>query len=152
MSDSVKKIVLLLGVILFLVLVGCYFKKKSTQIMAPAPSGIHGTYSSNSPRNYELNKSKDSVIAIFERNGLSIKTGKLNDYDAPWDSLRYGINKFPCDKDIIEAYIEFAKSGASFKILWFNGSPTDDERIYNLRVEKYYYCFESFLKANNLIH
>ena len=120
--------------------------------MAPAPSGIHGVYSSSSPKNYQLNKSKDSVLSVFIEKGLLIKMGKLNDYDAPWDSLRYGIDRIKCDKDLIEAYIEFAKSGSSFRILWFNGSPTEDERIYNLRVEKYYYCFEKFLKANNLIH
>lgn len=132
----------------------CYFYKNPIRILAPAPSGVHGEYSLNSAKIYQTNKSRDSVLFIFKKNGLVIKTGRLNYYDAPWDSLRYRIEKFSCGDDLIEAYIEFEKkknSGSSFKVLWFNGPPTEDENNYSQRTQKYYKCFENFLQLNGIV-
>jgi len=125
-------------------------------INAPAPLGIHGEYSltSNVPIYKTNNINKDSVLKILSKENLNIKTGKFNDYGAPWDSLRYLIGNIPCDKQLIEAYIEFKDKRATnttFKVLWFNATPTKDDKIYQKLTDSYYKCFESFLRKHNAI-
>lgn len=124
-------------------------------IMAPAPLGIHGIFSSISyDPNYQTTMSMDSILMLLEKKNITIKTGRLNDYDAPWDSLRYVLGNIPCDKQQIEAYIEFKDKRATnttFKVLWFNAEPTKDDKEYRKRTEAYYECFEALLKTNNLI-
>lgn len=124
-------------------------------IMAPAPSGIHGHYSSATyDPEYKTKMSVDSFLTVLKKDGMIIKSGRLNDYDPPWDSLRYLIGNIPCDKQQIEAYIEFKDKRATnttFKVMWFNAPPTKDDKIYQKLTESYYKCFESLLKSHNLI-
>jgi hypothetical protein len=123
-------------------------------IMAPAPLGIHGHYSSTSDTpNYQVGIGIDSILMLFSKANITIKTGRLNDYDAPWDSLSYVLSDIPCDKQQIEAYIEFKDKTANttFRVLWFNAAITKDDKLYQKLTESYYKCFESFLRGHNLI-
>lgn len=57
-------------------------------IMTPAPKGIHGQYSSTSDTlSYQAIVSIDSILKLLTKEKIFIKNGRLNDYDAPWDSL-----------------------------------------------------------------
>ncbi len=125
-------------------------------IKAPAPHGIHGEYSftSNTPVYTANGITKDSILRALAKENLVIKTGRLNDYDAPWDSLRYLIGGIPCGGQRVEAYVEFKDkrvANTAFQVLWFNAKPTKDNNEYQERTENYYKCFESLLNKKNLI-
>lgn len=123
--------------------------------MKPAPMGVHGQYSLLEETTYKTNNlNKDSILKVLKLNDLTIKEGRLNKYDAPWDSLRYIIGNINCNTQIIEACIEFQDKNsinATFKVLWFNAVPTNDDSVYKMRVKEYSQCFEAILKKNNLI-
>lgn len=124
-------------------------------IKAPAPYGIHGEYSLVSTPTYTANGvEKDSLLKLLTKENLIVKNGRVNDYDPPWDSLRYLVANIPCDEEKIEAYIEFKDKRArntTFQVLWFNAEPTRDNKEYEKRAEKYFKCFESLLRKNQLI-
>ncbi len=125
-------------------------------IKAPAPHGIHGEYAlTSNPPIYTTNGiTKDAIIKVLVKENLVVKSGRLNDYDASWDSLRYLIGNIPCGEQKIEAYIEFKDKKAvntTFQILWFNAEPTKDNNEYQKRTENYYKCFEALLNKNKLV-
>ena len=145
------KILIGLAIITFIVVRLCCCKG----IMTPAPSGIHGHFSAGTYEpNYETTISVDSFLTILKHDKIIIESGRLNDYDPPWDSLRYILGNITCDKEKIEAYIEFKDKRASnttLQVIWFNAVPTMDNEEYKKRAENYYQCFEALLKKNNLI-
>jgi len=125
-------------------------------IKAPAPDGIHGEYSftSNTPVYTANGITKDSILKALIKENLVVKSGRLNDYDASWDSLRYLIESIPCGEQKIEAYVEFKDKKAAnttFQVLWFNAPPTKDHNEYQKRTQNYYKCFEFLLNKNELI-
>ena len=94
-------------------------------IMSPAPLGIHGIYSMVlNDRIYKVKAPKDSILHVFEKEGLLVSKDRLNQYDPPWDSLRYLIGNVNCGNQKIEPYIEFEKlkrDGCTvFRVLWIN--------------------------------
>ena len=119
--------------------------------MAPAPAGIHGTYSSTSYNpTYKAPVSKDSLLKQLEAGKMLVKSGRLNSYDPPLDSLRYLIGNIRCDTGNVEAYIEFFdKKGpqSTFRVLWFNAAPTTDDKVYDRLTSSYYQCFERELSG-----
>lgn len=123
-----------------------YLLKDCKGFMAPAPAGIHGTYSSTSYNpTFKAPVSKDSLLQLLEAGQLQVKSGRLNSYDPPWDSLRYLIGNIRCDTGHIEAYIEFLdkkEAQSTFRILWFNAPPTTDDKVYDRLTSSYYQCFE----------
>ncbi|RYE55632.1 MAG: hypothetical protein EOP48_09795 [Sphingobacteriales bacterium] len=128
-------------------------------IMKPAPPGIHGLYSLRSyGRIYKTRYSKDSLLGRLANDGLTIKSGRLHDYDPPWDSLRYLIDNVVCDTQKVEPYIEFRKEkerdSTTFRILWINATPNEsyDTTLYQNLTKKYYDCFETILKRNGVKH
>ncbi len=151
MSSRVDKYIIVL-IFTALILVGIYC---CTGIKTPAPLGIHGEYSSISyTPNYQTNMSKDSLLLILAKENVTIKSGRLNNYDPPWDSLRYVLGNITCDNQKIEAYIEFKDKRATnttFQVFWFNATPTKDDKIHEKLTTNYYQCFEALLKKNNLI-
>lgn len=121
-----------------------------------APLGIHGIYSHiNDSIVYKtINLSKDSMLAVLKSNNLIVKNGRLHSYDPTWDSLSYLIKKIPCDSEHVEAYIEFQdkkSNNTTFRILWFNSTPTKNDSLYLRKTEAYYKCFEMLLKEKNII-
>ncbi len=123
--------------------------------MKPAPRGIHGNYSLDSSQVYTLNEiTKDSILKVFSKEKLLVKSGRLNNYDVPWDSLRYYVGNINCDNEIIEAFIDFEDKKAintTMKILWYNAEPTEDDDEYQKRAERYCNCFDAFLKRKKLV-
>lgn len=121
----------------------------------PAPLGIHGIYSRINDSVYKTNNlCKDSILDILKSKNLIIKKEYLHKYDPPWDSLRYLISNIPCNLKYIEAYVEFhdkKSNNTTFRILWFNSTPTNDDKLYKKRTEAYYKCFELLLKENNIV-
>jgi hypothetical protein len=119
--------------------------------MTPAPAGIHGTYSSTSYNpTYKAPDSKDSLLILLEDGKMLVRSGRLNSYDPPWDSLRYLIGNIQCDTGRIEAYIEFLdkkEPQSTFRVLWFNATPTTDDKIYDRLTNTYYQCFERELSS-----
>ena len=123
------------------------------QETSPAPPGIHGEYSINELNGYYLtNFNKDTLLKRLKLEGLIIKSGRINDYDPPWDSLRYLVDNIKCGNQKIKAYIEFGKvdhdSLTHFRILWINGpaNTSKDTLIYNNIARKYYSCFGEIFK------
>jgi hypothetical protein len=127
-----------------------------TGIMAPAPNGIHGTYAVVNPPVYEINGlTKDSMLIAFAKGNLIINSGRLNNYDPPWDSLSYLISNIYCGREKIEAYIEFSNksdTNTTLKLVHFNALPTKDNEEYKKRVENYYKCFEDLLSTLRIIN
>lgn len=119
-----------------------------------APLGIHGIYSRNTDSLYKTNNlCKDSVLSILKRQDLVIKKELLHEYDQTWDSLRYLISNIPCGSEHIEAYIEFQdkkSTNTSFRILWFNSKPINDDSLYMEKTKYYYMCFEKILKNSRI--
>jgi hypothetical protein len=128
-----------------------YLLKDCKGFMAPAPAGIHGTYSSTSYNpTYKAPDSKDSLLILLEDGKMLVRSGRLNSYDPPWDSLRYLIGNIQCDTGRIEAYIEFLdkkEPQSTFRVLWFNATPTTDDKIYDRLTNTYYQCFERELSS-----
>ena len=122
----------------------------------PAPHGIHGLYELDSNKNiYQANNlCKDSFLNVLVKEHIAVKPDTSLKYGAPWDSLRYLLGNIPCDSQHIEAYVEFKDKRANnvtFRLLWFNATPTKDDKIYQKLAESFYKCFDSFLKGHNLI-
>lgn len=119
-----------------------------------APHGHSGCYRRITDSIYKTNNlCKDSILKILASKDLIIKSGRLQSYDPPWDSLRYIISNIPCDTDKIEAYIEFNdkdSKNATIKILYFESTPTEDDSLYVRKTEAFYKCFEQILKENNI--
>lgn len=140
---------------LFSILVVIFLLFSCRGFMKPAPIGVHGQYSLLEETSYKTNNlSKDSILKILMLNDLSIKEGRLNKYDPPWDSLRYIIGNINCNAQLIEACVEFQDKNSitsTFKVLWFNAIPTNDDSVYKIRAKEYYQCFEAVLKKNNII-
>jgi hypothetical protein len=151
MGNRINKYIIA-SIVTTLILVGVYC---CTGIKTPAPLGVHGEYSSISYNpNYQASMSKDSFLLMLSKENVEIKSGRLNNYDPPWDSLRYVLGNIICDNQEIEAYIEFKDKKATnrtFKVFWFNAAPTKDDKIYEKLTANYYNCFEALLKKNNLI-
>lgn len=131
------------------------FIKKASLFKTPAPKGIHGEYAltNNSPI-YQTNLNKDSLLLKLTEEKLIVKPGQLDNYGAPWDSLRYLIDQIPCNQQKIEAYIEFFDSGRAntkFRVLWFNASTTTNNEVYEQLTRNYYECFEKLLKKYGII-
>jgi len=125
--------------------------------MKPAPPGIHGLYSLvDYDPVFKTKYEKDSLLEQLETDGLIIKSGRLHDYDPPWDSLRYLIDNVRCETQNIEAYIEFRRtkqdSFTTFRILWINAAPNEsyDTTLYETLTKKYYNCFETILKRHDV--
>lgn len=142
---------LLVAAIILIKLIGCL------GIKSKAPKGIHGEFTlESSTSEYIANGlTKDSVLEILMQENLRVKNGRLNDYDAPFDSLRYLIGEIRCgNNEQIEAYIEFkdkTSKNTSFKIIWFNANPTKNDSEYDLRTKEYYDCFETLMKRCKII-
>jgi hypothetical protein len=157
MLKNIKVFTLLALVLAGLIFCVKYFSKQF-DIMKPAPQGINGLYKLSGYQDllYTTKLNKDTLLAGLEKDGLSIKRGKLNTYDAEWDSLRYLISNITCDTLRIEPYIEFQrdikKDVLSFRILWINGTPnlSYDTTVYNSLAKKYYDCFEAILKRHEV--
>jgi hypothetical protein len=144
---------------LLVVLVGLFIKygPDYLAIMKPAPPGIHGLYSlADYDPVYKIKYDKDSLLKHLETDGLLIKSGRLNDYDPPWDSLRYLIDNIRCDTQSIEPYIEFRREKqnglTTFRILWINAAPNEsyDTTLYQAMTKKYYNCFETILRRHEV--
>lgn len=155
-----KKVMKTFGVIgLIVIFAGLLIKyaPKYLEINKPAPLGIHGRFLAidYNPL-YKAKYGKDSLLKCLEKDGLLIKSGRLNNYDPPWDSLRYLIGNIHCDTQIIEPYIEFNKEEhnglTTFRILWINSSPNEsyDSTVYETLTHKYYHCFETILKRHEV--
>ena len=128
-------------------------------IMKPAPPGIHGLYSlTEYDPAYRTKYEKDSLLKHLEKDGLIIKSGRLHNYDPPWDSLRYLVDNIRCDTQNIEPYIEFRREKQNgftkFKILWINATPNEsyDTTIYQTLAKRYYDCFEAILERHGAKH
>lgn len=144
--NKIKILLKLSILIVFLAKIYC-----CTGIMAPAPNGTHGTYTVVNPHIYEINGlTKDSLLTAFAKRNLIINSGRLNNYDPPWDSLSYLISNIYCGREKIEAYIEFSKksdTNRTLKLVHVNALPTKDDEEYENRVENYYKCFEDLLST-----
>jgi hypothetical protein len=115
---------------------------------SPAPMGIHGTYSLDSTTFFTTAQTKDSMLFHFQNRGWNIKPGRLNEYDPPWDSLRYLVGNIKCDTTNIEGYIEFTKESTTrFFVLWINAPPSDDDAVYEKLSHKYFDCLEDQLES-----
>lgn len=128
----------------------CNFRR----IKDHAPSGVHGLYSLNKERVFVTNISKDSVILLLATSGITINSGRLNEYDPPWDSLRYVFGNIICQGQNIKAYVEFSLKSiqpTTFKLIWIKSEPNINESEYNRITARYYECFEQILKENNII-
>lgn len=155
MNRRVKSIVI---IALILVLTGLLIRYAPQYLtfMKPAPPGIHGLYSSDYDPVYKTTDDKDSLLHDLEREGILVKSGRLHDYDPPWDSLRYVIGNIRCDTQLIEPYIEFFRGKqegfTSFRILWINAAPNKsyDTTLYNNLTKKYYDCFEAILSRHGV--
>jgi hypothetical protein len=150
---SATKTFIVIGLIVILVGLFIKYAPEHLAIMKPAPPGIHGLFSSADYNPlYNTKYDKDSLLKYLEKEGLIIKSGILNDYDPPWDSLRYLVGNIRCDTQIIEPYIEFNKEKhnglTTFRILWINATPNEsyDTTLYQTLTKKYYDCFEKILK------
>jgi hypothetical protein len=128
-----------------------YQLKDCKGFMAPAPAGIHGTYSSASYNpTYKATVPKDSLLKLLEAGQLQVKSERLNSHDPPWDSLRYLIGNIRCDTGHVEEYVEFLdkkESQSTFRVLWFNATPTTDDKVYDRLTNTYYQCFEKELSS-----
>jgi hypothetical protein len=151
------KAVSIIGLIAILVGLFIKYAPDYLAIMKPAPPGIHGLYSSDDrDAIYKTNLHKDTLLHELDKEGLVIKSGRLHDYDPPWDSLRYLIDNITCDTQRIEPYIEFRKDRANglttFKILWINATPnlSYDTAVYWTLTRKYYNCFDAILKRHKV--
>lgn len=155
MKQRIKGILLTLLILTVITWLFIIYAPKYLNIMRMAPRGIHGIYSSaDRDSKYQTQLSKDVLLKKLEQDGYLIKGGKLHDYDPPWDSLSYLIDKIPCDTQKIEAYIEFKRANqnelTNFRILWFNATPnlSEDTNVYNNLARRYYRCFEDILKSH----
>jgi hypothetical protein len=126
-------------------------------IMKPAPEGIHGLYSlADYDPIYKTKDDKDSLLKYLQMDGLIVKSGRLNDYDPPWDSLRYLVDNIRCDTQNIEPYIEFHKEKqngfTTFRILWINSTLNEnfDSTLYRTLTKSYYNCFETILQRHGV--
>ena len=146
---------------LLVVLVGLFIKNVPDYlaIMKPAPRGIHGLYSlAGYDPIYKSKYDKDSLLKYLKTDSLLIKSGRLHDYDPPWDSLRYLIDNVHCDTQTIEPYIEFHRQKQNgftvFRILWINATPIEsyDTTLYQTLTKKYYDCFEKILERHGVQH
>lgn len=147
-----------IGLLALLVFLFIYYAFDILKIKRPAPPGIHGLYSLHeNDRTYTTTFDKDSLLKFLETDGFEIKSGRLNDYDPPWDSLRYLIDNIKCDALIIEPCIEFHKvkenGFTEFRILWIYAAPNEsnDTTLYHALTHKYYDCFESILKRHGVL-
>lgn len=148
--NMLKEIKLLLfAIILIVILVDC-----SCKGLGYAHHGHSGCYLRINDSIYKTNNlSRDSILSILKSKNLIIKTGRLQSYDPPWDSLRYVISNIPCDTNKTEAYIEFNDKHSNMttiKILYFISTPTEDDTVYLKKTEAFYKCFELILKENNI--
>lgn len=118
--------------------------------IAPAPAGIHGNYSSASfYSTYKALVSKDSLLKTLEASKIFVRSGRLNSYDPPWDSLSYILGNIPCDTGHVEAYIQFSDKNerqSTFHVLWFNASPTTNDEDYDWLTKRYYNCFDEIFQ------
>ena len=151
------KAFLFIGLIALIVGLFIKYAPKYLAIMKPAPPGIHGLYSSpDYDLVYKSVHGKDTLLHDFEKDGLLVKSGRLNEYDPPWDSLRYLIDNIICDTQKIEPYIEFRKEKqngfTTFRILWINATPNEsyDTTFYQNMTRQYYDCFEAILKRHGV--
>src|SRR5689334_9457942 len=140
-----RKIITLLivGLILTVAIIFLISPLKYVAIMRLAPPGIHGLYSlADYDLVYKTKYDKDTLLSDLAKDGLVIKSGRLHDYDPPWDSLRYLIDNITCDKQKIEPYIEFhrekQKGFTTFRILWINAAPNKsyDTTLYRTLTKK----------------
>jgi hypothetical protein len=117
----------------------------------PAPSGIHGHYSlTGDLATYSTTLSKDSVLHLFANNGLTVNNGRLNEYDPPWEGLRYVIGNVNCQRQAVDAYVEFSSKKikpTTFKVIWIKSEPNLKENDYNRLAEKYHKCFRVIMKS-----
>lgn len=148
---------LIIAVVAIVAVFAIAYAPQYLQIMKPAPPGIHGNYSiTGYDPVYKTSNEKDSLLQRLEKDGLEIKSGRLHDYDPPWDSLRYVIGNIPCGTEKIESYIEFSKekqdSLTTFRVLWMNAAPNEsyDTALYNTMARKYYDCFETILSRHGV--
>jgi len=122
-----------------------------------APEGAQGFYNiggRDSTSCLLKNVTKDIFFSALRKEGLVVKSDRLHDYDPPWDSIHYVISDIYCDHQIIDAYIEYNDKQTVDKrliILGFKAKPTYDNNLYFILVERYYHCFKSLLRKNNLI-
>ncbi len=151
------KTFILIGLIVILVGLFIKYAPDYLGIMKPAPPGIHGLFlSADYDPLYKTKYDKDSLLKYLEKDGLQIKSGRLNDYDPPWDSLRYLVDNIRCDTQNIEPYIEFHKEKqngfTTFRILWINATPNEsyDTTLYQTLTKKYYDCFETILQRHEV--
>jgi hypothetical protein len=152
-SNSIKiydwiVIIALVGLLIF-------FFKDCRGFMAPAPAGIHGTFSSSSYNpTYKAPVYKDSLLKAIAASQIIVRSGRLHSYDPPWDSLSYLLSNIPCDTGHVEAYIEFSnkkESQSTFRVLSFNASPIKDDEDYDRLTKHYYNCFETVLENYHVI-
>ena len=143
--------------VLIVIFVGLFIKyaPRYLAIMKTAPRGIHGLYSlADYDPLYKTNYDKDTLLLELQKEGLLIKSGRLNDYDPPWDSLRYLIDNITCDTQKIEPYIEFRREKqngfTTFRILWINATPNENDDLYRTLTKKYYGCFETILRRHGV--
>lgn len=151
------KALIFIGILI--VLVGLFIRYATDYfaIMKPAPPGIHGHYSLDQHNPvYKTKHDKDSLLNMLRLEGLVIKSGRLHDYDPPWDSLRYLVDNIQCDTQKIEPYIEFQREKqndfTTFSILWINATPNEsyDTMLYQTMTKKYYNCFEAILRRHDV--
>ena len=124
------------------------------QCMRPAPSGTHGHYLilTDTATMYETSLTKDSLFNIFRKMNLTID----EEEDGPTkDSLGYILNNIHCNNQYIGAHLRFNDKyndgdSCSFKVLWYNATPTSDNSIYQRLAREYDACFNDFLKNHNL--
>lgn len=151
------KTLIFIGILIVLVGLFIWYATDYLAIGKPAPPGIHGLYSlyDYNPV-YKTKHDKDSLLNLLKVDGLVIKSGRLHDYDAPWDSLRYLIDNIRCDTQIIEPYIEFQREKqndfTTFKILWINATSNEsyDTILYQTMTKKYFNCFETILRRHDV--
>lgn len=151
------KLFLIIGLIAVFVAVFIRFAPDYLSIMKPAPPGIHGNYSlAEYDLTYKTEYDKDSLLHNLEKDGLDIRSGRLHDYDPPWDSLRYLVGNIRCDTQQIESYIEFRKEKqdgfTTFRILGMSATPNEsyDTMLYRNLTKKYYDCFETILSRHGV--
>lgn len=130
-----------LGIVALLIFAGVGLKN-CRGLLAPAPLGIHGHYSLDTDVSYTIdNTTVDTFLGVFSKQGFVVR----NQYTG-W---RYLVGNIPCDQTKIEAYIEFdtTTAVASFKVLWLNAEPTEDDEEYKRLAKTYFDCFDTITKV-----
>ncbi|MBC7848088.1 MAG: hypothetical protein H7Y31_00060 [Chitinophagaceae bacterium] len=118
--------------------------------LAPAPAGIHGTYSMEDDMIYLIKLDRDSLVRILNSGRLTAKPTMPKDYDPPWDSARFTLQNIMCENESVGADIELKsdkQNQTTLEVFWFNASPTDDDKEYTLRAIGYRRCFEANLRG-----